>query len=104
VHDPEEVYTAYEDPGHRRWQQLVLPVLKRIPLRRLHEQTDMSPSRLKAIRNGHSLPHPTHRAALIRVAGAWAREQLQRSAAPRVPSDDVEACAAHLTGHGLLMS
>ena len=49
VHDPEEVYTAYEDPSHGPWQTLVRPVLKQIPVRRLQGETGMSPSQLKAI-------------------------------------------------------
>ncbi len=99
VHDPEEVYTAYEDPSHGPWQTLVRPVLKQIPVRRLQGETGMSPSQLKAIRNGHALPHFTHREAHIRGVGAWAREHLPHPAGMHVRLGDLEARAAHLAAH-----
>jgi hypothetical protein len=101
VHDADEVYTAYEDPQHAPWQQLVLPVLKQIPVHRLQEQTGMSPSQLKAIRNGHALPHYSNRATLIRIVSTWVREQAPHSATTRVALDDLEACAAYLAAHGV---
>jgi hypothetical protein len=100
VHDPEEVYTEYEDLEHGPWQTLVLPVLKRIPVRRLQEQTGMSPSQLKAIRNGHALPHHSNREALLRVAGAFAREQLDADR-KHPPAGDIEVCAAYLAQHDM---
>ena len=94
VHDADEVYTEYEDLHDGPWQHLVLRVLKRIPVRRLHEQTGMSPSQLKAIRNGHGLPRAAHREALIRAAAEFARAQL-RAAGRAAPAGDLETCAAH---------
>jgi hypothetical protein len=46
---------------------------------------------LQRARNGHSKPHRRNEAAITRVAGDWARQQLSRRnlAAPR---SDVLAC------------
>jgi hypothetical protein len=60
------------------------------------EQSGMSPSQLKAIRNGHALPREQHREALIRAATEFARAQL-RAAGRAAPAGDLEACAAYLT-------
>jgi hypothetical protein len=93
VHDPEEVYTEYEHPRHDAWAQVVVPVLKLMPLRTLQERTGMSRSQLQAIRNGHAEPRARHRDALMQAAGEYARGRL-RKAGERAPTGDLEACAA----------
>ncbi len=38
-HNPDEVWTAYADPGRDPWETLVLPVLKQLPIDRLVDAT-----------------------------------------------------------------
>jgi hypothetical protein len=96
VHDHDEVYTEYPDLAHDPWQILVVPVPKQIPAQRIQQQTGMSLSQIKAVRNGHARPRDTHREALIRAAAAFARTQLADAGLP-VPHGDLEACAVWLT-------
>jgi hypothetical protein len=95
VHDPDEVYTAYVDPDQDPWRRLVVPVLKRMPLRAIQEQTGLSRSQIKAIRNGHARPHATHREELAQAVGEYARKQLH-AAGKTIPKGDLLACAALL--------
>ena len=95
VHDPEEIYTEYADPSHGPWMTLILPVLKHIPARRLHEQTGVSLSQVKAIRNGHAVPRPKAREALIRLACEFAEAALRKSG-ENLSSAGLAACAAYL--------
>jgi len=100
VHDPEEVYTAYEDPSHGPWQTLVVPVLKHMPRAVLAEQIGLSERSIAAVRNGHALPRAVHQKALTRAAGDYAREGLRAAGMPvRVRLGDIEACAAYLAAH-----
>jgi hypothetical protein len=95
VHDPEELYTEYEDSQHGPWQAQVLPVLKRMPRAMLAERTGLSGRAITALRNGQALPHPTHRELLTRVAADFARAQLQALGAT-VAAGDLEICATLL--------
>jgi hypothetical protein len=99
VHDPDEVYTEYEYPRHGAWAQVVVPVLRAMPLRTLQEGTGMSRSQLQAIRNGHAEPHARHRDALTRAAGDYARERLREAGHPALRGD-LEACGVWLALHG----
>jgi hypothetical protein len=98
VHDPEEVYTAYPDPAHDPWRLLVVPVLKHLPIPHLHEQSGLSRTQLKALRNAHAQPHARHREVLLHAAGAFARDRLAAAGRP-VPHEDLPACAAWLAGN-----
>jgi hypothetical protein len=94
-HDPDEVWTAYANPNRDPWPALVLPVLKRIPAKRLAAEAGLAVSTVKAARNGHTLPHGGNREALTRAAGAFARERLEETGiAP--PFDDLAACTVFL--------
>jgi hypothetical protein len=95
VHDPDEVYTEYVDPDLDPWTMLVVPVLKCMPLRLIQEQTGLSRSQIKAIRNGHALPRRANREVLRHIAGTYAGAQLHSAGRP-VPHSDLEACAAYL--------
>jgi hypothetical protein len=97
VHDPEEVYTEYQDlaHGHSPWQSLVMQVLKRMPRALLAKQVGLSERMIAAVRNGHALPRAAHQEAFMRAAGEYARAQL-RAAGTIAPRDDLEACAAYL--------
>lgn len=95
VHDPDEVYTEYEDALRDPWQTLVVQVLKQMPLRLIQEQTGLSRSQIKAVRNGHARPRPKSREALLHAAGAYARKMLQPETTVMLRGD-FEACAAYL--------
>jgi hypothetical protein len=95
IHDPDEVYTEYADPGHGPWQTLVVPVLQQMPRARLISRTDLDRSTLTRLRTGRILPYLRHREALIHVAGDYAREQVRAAGKP-APIGDLEACAAYL--------
>jgi hypothetical protein len=97
VHDPEEVYTEYVDPGNDVWQTLVIPVLKEMPLRLIQVQTGLSRSQIKAARNGHAFPRPANRELLMHTAGTYAGAQVHAAGRP-VPHGDLEACIAYLNG------
>jgi hypothetical protein len=100
VHDPEEVYTAYEDPQHEPWQTVVVPVLRRMPRAVLAEQVGLSERTIAAVRNGHALPRAVHQEALTRAAGGYARARLRAAGNPvRVRLGDLEACAAYLAAY-----
>jgi hypothetical protein len=75
VHDPEEVYTEYVDLCEDAWRTKVLPILKQMPRRLLAERTGLSERQIRAIRNGHAMPHPHHRAILIHAAESIASTQ-----------------------------
>jgi hypothetical protein len=95
VHDPEEVYTEYEDPAHDPWHTLVVPVLKSMPRAVLAQQVGVSERTIAALRNGHVLPRAAHRERLVRAAGAFARAQLEAAGRP-TSREDLAACAAWL--------
>ena len=55
-------------PQHNPQWQTVLQQLKRIPAKTIMAETNLSRSQVKAIRNGHALPHVTHQRRLLKVA------------------------------------
>jgi hypothetical protein len=57
VHSHESVYTEYVDPNRDEWQTRILPVLKRLPLSRLMDESGLSRRALMDIRAGRSRPH-----------------------------------------------
>jgi hypothetical protein len=73
VHDPNEIYTEYEDPAHAPWRSLVVPVLRQTPRRLIMEGTGLARSTVTALRNGHGVPHQQPRDALTRIAATFAR-------------------------------
>lgn len=102
-HDPDVIFTEYVDPTPDLWRAMVLPVLTRMPARRLAEETGLAVSTVKAARNGHTTPHEGSRDVLVRVATEYAREQLRtRSVEP--PAEDDAACAAFLASKSSLQT
>ena len=99
IHDPDEVYTEYQNPADDPWRTLVVPILKQMKRADLAKATSLSERSVASLRNGGSTPRPKHRAALIRAAGEFARAQL-REAGLSVPRDDLEACGAWLVLSG----
>jgi hypothetical protein len=100
VHDPDEIYTEYEDPAHAPWRSLVVPVLRQMPRRLIMEGRGLARRTITAVRNSHGVPHPQTREALTHLAANFAREQLQ-AAGKQIPDGDLEACAAYRTLNAL---
>jgi hypothetical protein len=100
VHDPDEVYTEYVDARHDPEWETVVAVLKRIPRARLTQETGLSRRALTALRNGHALPRPKTREALVRAAAEFAREQLP-VVAHAAPRDDLAACVRYPNALGV---
>jgi hypothetical protein len=96
VHDADEVYTEYADPGHDPWRAIIVPVLKRIPLPQLQAETGLSRTQVKALRNEHAHPRAWTQAKTTRAAAGFARQQLQGAGKP-MPRGDLEVCAAYLS-------
>ena len=95
-HDP-DLYVEYAEPTRDAWRSLVVPVLERIAAKRPVEETGLAMSTVKAVRNGHTVPHGRNRAALTLAASACARERL-REPGITLPVDDLAACAAYRAG------
>jgi hypothetical protein len=64
THDAQNVYTEYPDPTRDEWTTGIVPILKTIPLKQLHEETGISTRELKYIRAGYHRPHPRNARAL----------------------------------------
>ena len=95
VHDVGEVLAEYADPRRDPQHTFVIPILRQIPRSQLASAAGMSERAVAAIRNGHALPRPEHRAALSRVAVEFARAAL-RARGIQAPQDDIAACAMYL--------
>ncbi len=93
-HDPDDVYTEYNDPMRDSWRALVMPVLKHIPAKELAAATELSERSIKAIRNQRQRPRDQLRVAPVRAAGNFARRRLQ-VLGEATPHDDLAACAAY---------
>ena len=93
IHDPDEVYTEYQNPADDSWRTLVIPILKQMKRADLAKATGLSERSVASLRNGASTPRPKHRVALGRAAGEYARAQL-RTGGLSAPHGELEACAA----------
>lgn len=94
VHDPDDVYTEYPHPAHDAWRTLVLPTLNEMTRTEIERYTGMSRTQITAVRNGRAQPTAQHRGALIRAAGAFARERL-RNQGIKAGLGDFVACASY---------
>jgi hypothetical protein len=80
--------------GDRDWSHTIQPVLARMPLSLLREQSEMGATALKNLRAGKS--RKSHkRDQLAMIAGDWAADQL-RAAGVEPPSLATDRCAAYL--------
>jgi hypothetical protein len=86
----DEVMAEY-GKAHDPWSAWVVPVLRRIPLRILAEQSGLHSRTLQRLRNGRSRPHRANELRLVALTGAWAREELRSLGRP-TPRSDVLAC------------
>jgi len=68
VHSAQNVYTEYSDPRRDEWQMVILPALKKLPLKVLVAKSGISERELKYIRAGRSRPHPKNRRSLTWIA------------------------------------
>ena len=73
VHDVEQVLSEYVDPSRSHWLEVILPILREIPLKELMEASRMSATALKAIRRRVNpiVPHRANMVNLTRVALSW---------------------------------
>ncbi len=67
VHDIADVRATYQDPREDPWAQIV-PLLRRLPRRRVAELAGLSARTVQAVRNGRSVPSAVTRRALLRAA------------------------------------
>ena len=58
------------------WHNVVVPVLNRIPMWWLVEQSGLNRQTIQRLRNRQSEPRPSTEDLLTRAAGRWARESL----------------------------
>jgi hypothetical protein len=73
IHGADQVYSEYEQTGRNYWIEVILPILRRMPLNTLKERSGMSASALKAIRSigKPATAHMRNRMLLERIALAW---------------------------------
>jgi len=62
--DADQWLTTYED--HDEWYRLILPKLRELGAQSCAEATGMSERRVREVLSQRALPHPPHRAALLR--------------------------------------
>ncbi len=67
VHSRDAVLEEYLDPANDPWENVVVPILKRIPAAELAQAADVSERTIKALRNRRRRPSPRVWEALIRV-------------------------------------
>jgi 8-oxo-dGTP pyrophosphatase MutT (NUDIX family) len=79
--------------AHEPWHIWIVPMLQRMRLRELMEETGLDRRTIQRLRNRRTEPRPVTEKTLIRVVGSWARRQLlaERVTAPR---GDELACRA----------
>jgi hypothetical protein len=64
VHCGESIYTEYVDQSRDEWQTKILPILRRLPLSRLMDESGLSRRALMDIRAGRSRPHTKNQESL----------------------------------------
>lgn len=68
VHDSDEVWPEYCDPGRHPWSTQVQPVLKQVPSKQLAEETGLAVNTVTVARNEHTNPHGRNCQARIGAA------------------------------------
>jgi hypothetical protein len=76
VHSMQNVYTEFSDPRRDEWATKILPVLRKIPVAMLQEQTGMSQRALRNIWAGRSRPHRKNQELLSALARQFERDEL----------------------------
>jgi hypothetical protein len=74
-HRIEDVMAEY-GKAHDPWTAWVVPVLNRMPLSLLEDETGLDRRTIQRNRNEHSRPQPQNAASHTRAAGGWARQCL----------------------------
>jgi hypothetical protein len=67
IHSDKNIYTEYVDKNRDEWQTKILPVLKRLPLSRLIDESGLSRRALLDIRAGRSRPHVKNQECLTGI-------------------------------------
>jgi len=68
VHSAQSVYTEYSDPRRDEWQLVILPALKKLPLKVLVKMSGMSRRAIIDLRAGRSRPHRKNQELLTTIA------------------------------------
>jgi len=68
VHDIADVRATYHDPREDPWATSVVPLLRRLPRRRIAKLAGLSARTIQAVRNGRGVPSADTRRALLRAA------------------------------------
>jgi hypothetical protein len=90
-----EVLNEYWDPRQTIFSELVVPILREMPVAYLAKASNRSVRSIKAYRSGDAAPHPATRAVLIKITADYARSRLDSFGAA-IPPRDLAAIAAYL--------
>ena len=72
IHSEKNIYTEYVDQNGDEWQTKILPMLKRLALSRLINESGLSRRALLDIRAGRSRPHPKNQERLTAIVRSTA--------------------------------
>jgi len=92
----DEVLNEYQNLSHDSFAMLVLPVLKKMPLRTIVSESGLDLSTVKRVRASRQRPHPHNRTVLRAVASKHARAALS-TAGGRAARDDFAALYLYLS-------
>jgi hypothetical protein len=67
VHSAQSIYTEYSDPRRDEWRIVILPALKKLPLKVLVTKSGMSRRAIIDLRAGRSRPHQRNRELLLSI-------------------------------------
>lgn len=79
----EDVYTEYTDPARDEWATVILPAIRKMPLKTLVEITGMSRRAVMDWRAGRSRPHASSRAILCLITQKVADRDAEENARER---------------------
>ena len=65
IHSADDVYTEYPDQKPDRWERVLVPLLKEVPLSVLMRETGLSRRMLIKTRKGHARPHVRNQKLII---------------------------------------
>lgn len=88
VHDEDEILNEYRDPRNDPFKNLVLPVIKKMPVKRLMDESGLSRREISYIRAGKKSPRD--RKKFVQIAATYARENLN-SVGIEAQKDDLGA-------------
>jgi hypothetical protein len=95
IHNPDDAYSIYHDPGLDTWQRIVLPALQQFPATEVAHRSGLHRRSVERHLSGRSIPHPRHRAALTHVACELASARLEKDGHP-TPREPIALVAAFI--------